>query len=126
MAINKNHEFEDLDGIKCAIVERNISSERVMFLKNLLTYNGYTVVVVPVINPAAKNTVVESALPNEKIVPELFTIGVTDVTFNVTNAIFGRAFKTKDGKIVTLAYWQQKDKISHDDIPYFADNSCMN
>jgi len=56
MAINKNHEFEDLDGIKCAIVERNISSERVMFLKNLLTYNGYTVVVVPVINPAAKNT----------------------------------------------------------------------
>jgi hypothetical protein len=36
MAINKNHEVEDLNGIKCAIVERNVSVDRVTFLKNLL------------------------------------------------------------------------------------------
>jgi hypothetical protein len=35
MAINKNHEFEDLDSIKCAIVEKNASPERVAFLKQL-------------------------------------------------------------------------------------------
>jgi hypothetical protein len=45
MAINKNHEFEDLDNIKCSIVEKNISADRVQFLKYLLTYNKYEVVV---------------------------------------------------------------------------------
>jgi len=45
MAINKNHEFEDLDGVKCAIVERNVSPGRVEFLKNLLEFNRYIVVV---------------------------------------------------------------------------------
>jgi hypothetical protein len=35
MAINKNHEFEDLDGIKCAVVERNLSPARLQFLKRL-------------------------------------------------------------------------------------------
>ena len=46
MAINKNHEFEELDGIKCAIVEKNVSAERVSFLKQLLEINKFNVVVV--------------------------------------------------------------------------------
>ena len=46
MAINKNHEFEELNGVKCAIVEKNASAERVAFLKQLLEFNKYTVVVV--------------------------------------------------------------------------------
>ena len=52
MAINKNHEFEDLDSIKCAIVEKNASPERVAFLKQLLESNKYQVVVVG--SPAPK------------------------------------------------------------------------
>ena len=47
MAINKNHEFEELDGVKCGIVEKNVVRERVQFLKDLLEQNGFTVVVVP-------------------------------------------------------------------------------
>ena len=47
MPINKNHEFEELDGVKCGIVEKNVTPERVAFLKVLLEYNGYTVMVVP-------------------------------------------------------------------------------
>ena len=39
MAINKNHEFEELEGVKCAIVEKNVSPERVVFLKKL--HNKY-------------------------------------------------------------------------------------
>jgi hypothetical protein len=35
-------------------------------------------------------------------------VGVTDYTFNSINAIFGRALKTANGHIVTLAYWEQK------------------
>jgi hypothetical protein len=26
---------------------------------------------------------------------------------------------TPDGHVVTLAYWQQKELVSHDEIPYF-------
>src|SRR6185436_8862347 len=105
MAINKNHEFEDLDGVKCAIVEKNVLPERVEFLKKILEYNRYTVVVVPSPPPkvaVAKPTPVEettqpptSNLPTgqagiEPPTPETFTVGVTDYTFNTINAIFGR------------------------------------
>ena len=36
MALNKNHEFEELDGIKCGIIEKMVKPERVAFLKELL------------------------------------------------------------------------------------------
>ena len=51
--------------------------------------------------------------------PFTYTLGVTDVVFNATNAIFGRLLRTRDGRIVTQAYWQQKDPISEDNIPYY-------
>ncbi|HNP54620.1 MAG TPA: hypothetical protein PKK69_08375, partial [Ferruginibacter sp.] len=60
------------------------------------------------------------AAPVEEITtPSLFTIGVTDYTFNPINAIFGRLLHTPDGHVVTLAYWHQKESISRDDIPYY-------
>lgn len=127
MAINKNHEFEDLDGIKCAVVERNCSEERVSFLKNILELNRYEVVVVKspppkVAKPSAPvaETDVNATPPVAAAEPPAtFTVGVTDVTFNATNAIFGRLLKTKDGHYVTQAFWQQKEAISRDDIPYY-------
>src|SRR5258708_11228078 len=140
MAINQNHLFEELNGVKCAIVEKNVPAERVAFLQSLLVFNRYTVVVVaspppkpapapatastaapgataadpPPAAPAARGTVFATPPP-----PETFTVGVTDVTFNPTNSIFGRLLRTPDGHIVTLAYWQQKEKESHDEVPYF-------
>ena len=132
MAINKNHEFEELNGIKCAIVEKNVSPQRVEFLKNLLECNGYEVVVatspapkvaaVPKPPVAAANNeeqITEPATPPPPPAPETFTVGVTDVTFNPINAIFGRLLRTRDKHIVTLAYWQQKEEVSHDGVPYF-------
>ena len=142
MAINKNHEFEELGGIKCAIVEKNASKERVAFLKDLLEHNSFEVVVAP--SPAPKPVppggTPKPAVPTEGAIesqplpiaigtqpdpapapppPETFTIGVTNLAFNPTNAIFGRLLKTKDGHIVTQAYWYQKDSRSHDEIPYY-------
>ena len=125
MAINKNHEFEELDGVKCGIVEKNVSPERVDFLKKLLTYNKYTVVVVP--SPAPKaapapKPVAEGEAappPPPPPAPTTFTVGVTDYTFNAINAVFGRLLKTPDGHIVTQAFWQQKEPVSHDEIPYY-------
>ena len=132
MAINKNHEFEDLGTSKCAIVEKNASPERVQFLKTLLEFNKYEVVVVdspaPKAAPAApvaapvEGEAPASTAPAAPIAPPApttFTIGVTDLCFNATNAIFGRQLKTTDGHIVSLAYWQEKESVSNDEIPYF-------
>ena len=135
MAINKNHEFEDLGTSKCAIVEKNASAERVQFLKTLLEFNKYEVVVVdspaPKAAPVAPAAPVAAPVEGEAPVPVVaaapivppaptkFTIGVTDLCFNATNAIFGRQLKTADGHIVSLAYWQEKESVSNDEIPYF-------
>ena len=127
MAINKNHEFEDIEGVKCAIVEKNVNQQRVDFLKSLLEYNRFTVVVAaspqpkaaPV--PVAAASTIETETPTAPMPPppSTFTVGVTDVMFNATNAIFGRLLRTPDGHVVTLAYWQQKEAVSEDEIPYF-------
>ena len=133
MAINKNHEFEELDGVKCAIVEKNASKERVDFLKPLLEFNKYTVVikdttVVKPPPPPPTTAVTEGTIPPPVPAeaappapppPSTYTIGVTDVSFNPTNAIFGRLLKTKEGNVVSLAYWQQKEQVSDDETPYF-------
>ncbi|SRR5258706_9618994 len=128
MAINKNHEFEELNGIKCGIVEKNVKPERVQFLKQLLEHNKYTVVVIPSPPPktapvlvvkAAEGTEPSLPSPPPPAAPETFTVGVTDYTFNAINAIFGRLLHTPDGHVVTQAYWQQKESISHDEIPYY-------
>jgi hypothetical protein len=126
MAINKNHEFEELNGIKCGIVERNVSAARAAFLRSLLEFNRYTVVIVPSPPPKSAAPVktpgtqteapVEAAPPPP---PETFTVGVTDYTFNPVNAIFGRLLHAPGGHVVTQAYWQQKESTSHDEIPYF-------
>ena len=144
MPINKNHEFEELNGVKCAIVEKNASPERVKFLKNLLEYNGYTVVVadtpapkaapvkaVPVVKPVATTEVTEAVTtaptpaatapipPPPPPAPTIFTVGVTNLMFNPTNAIFGRLLHTSNGHVVTLAYWNQKEEVAYDEVPYY-------
>ncbi len=131
MAINKNHEFEDLEGIKCAIVEKSVSPERVAFLKNLLEYNSYKVIVVSTpppkaaaapkpAPPAADGVATEPvAAPATPPAPVTFTVGVTDVRFNAINAVFGRLLHARNGQVVTLAYWQQKEEVSLEDVPYF-------
>jgi hypothetical protein len=68
--------------------------------------------------PAASTTEGEAA-PATPPPPATFTVGVTDVTFNPINAVFGRMLKTRQGQMVTLAYWQQKEAVPQDDIPYF-------
>lgn len=141
MALNKNHEFEEVNGVKCGIVEKNAKPDRVAFLKGLLEYNGFEVMTAP--SPPPKVAAVPKPVtategdtqpPTSKIelqtppstgsgleppTIETFTIGVTDYTFNPINAIFGRQLKTRDGHIVTLAYWNQEESNSNDEIPYF-------
>jgi hypothetical protein len=112
------------------VVEKNAGKERVAFLKDLLEFNNYKVIVVPSPPPKAAPApkppaegeipVVETPAPPAD---ETFTVGVTNVMFNVTNALFGRLLKTTDGHIVTPAYWQQKDPVSHDETPYYEETN---
>jgi hypothetical protein len=123
MPINQNHISEELNGIKCAIVEKNVTAERAAFLRTLLLFNKYEVEVAPspppkiMVPPAPKEG--EPAPAPPPLLPETFTVGVTDMMFNPINAIFGRLLHTPDGHTVTLAYWNQKDKTSNDEIPYY-------
>ena len=94
------------------------------FLKKLLEYNKFTVVVVPSPPPKAAPAPVLSETEAEQaplppVISADSTVGVSDYTFNPINAIFGRLLHTPDGHVVTLAYWQQKEMVSHDEIPYF-------
>ena len=149
MAINQNHLFEELGNVKCGIVEKNVKPERLAFLRELLELNGFTVVAVPSPPPKAAppppaapaatqtpapptsdndpSTVAATPTPPPPPPPpaptpplsETYTVGVTDITFNPINAIFGRLLRSKEGNVVTLAYWQQKEDISRDELPYF-------
>lgn len=123
MALNPNHTFEELEEIKCSVVEKNCNAERVKFLKELLEYNHLTVVVVksPPPKSSAKSTNTEEAGGNEipSSLAETFTIGVTDLSFNSLNAIYNRELKTKDGKIVTPAVWKQSETNSKEDLWYW-------
>ena len=135
MAINKNHEFEELDGVKCGVVEKNVQPERVEFLKKILEFNHFAVVAVPTPAPKATAAPAPKPLAEGEVAPpppppppvieapKTFTVGVTDYTFNPINAIFGRLLKAPGGHIVTLAYWQQKENVSHDEIPYFGEKA---
>jgi hypothetical protein len=128
MALNPNHAFEDLDGIKCSIAEKNCSPERVEFLKRLLEYNGFKVIVVksPPPKTAAKPAapVAEGQAPAElppppPSPPDTYTVGVTDVTFSPINAVFNRELKTPDGDIVTADYWKQREAKPKEDEWYW-------
>ena len=136
MAINQNHPFEEIDGVRCAVVEKNCTPSRVDFLKWLLQGNGYTVIVQatpppkvaapppPKAEVAADGTVTTPVAPPPPPPPPpppaTFTVYVTDNVFNVTNAIFGRLLRTNDGHVVTMKYWKQQEAVSHDAMPYFA------
>ena len=131
MALNPNHAFEDLGEVKCAIVEKNCSPERVEFLKAILEFNRFEVVVVPSPPPTAapaKPAPVpvegEAPAPVEEAPPpppppSTFTVGVTDVTFSPTNAVFNRELRTPDGKVVTSDYWKQREVFTDNDKWYW-------
>jgi hypothetical protein len=127
MAINKNHPFEEIDGVRCSVVESKVDEKRMQFLKNLLELNGHTVKVVTVQPPAPKpvpppagGEAAEAATPPPvPAAPPTYTVAVTDTTFNAINAIFGRQLKTKEGRTVTRAYWLQEEEVSDDGVPYY-------
>jgi hypothetical protein len=99
MSLQAKHIVEEIDGTRCTIVEKGASANRVEFLKDLLTFNGFEVLTT------------EDKKEDETTV-STFTIGVTDLVFNPVISVYEMALKTRDGERVSPAYWeQQKSEI---------------
>ncbi|MFY9150963.1 MAG: hypothetical protein WAO52_03035 [Prolixibacteraceae bacterium] len=103
MALNKGkHIIEEIEGIRCSLVEKEVSPERAEFLKKLLEHNGYTVM-------AATNGEADK-----------FKVGVTDLLFNPVIDIYKRSLKSLSGKRVTPAYWlQESEKETEAEVNYW-------
>jgi len=93
MTLKAKHIVEEINGTRCTVVEKGATADRVDFLKKLLEFNKFEVIV-------AADIVVEGS-------PALFTIGVTDLVFNPVIAVYELSLKTADGKKVSPAYWNQ-------------------
>ncbi|MGV8946927.1 MAG: hypothetical protein ACOH1N_10900 [Lutibacter sp.] len=95
MALGGNHLFGSIGETRVTFVEKGVDENRRDFLKNLLEVNGFEVVIE------------ENAKKAEED-PQLYTVAVTDMTFNPTIWVFERKLKTADGRKVTHEYWNQK------------------
>jgi hypothetical protein len=103
MALNKGkHIVEEIDGIRCTLVENGVTPERLDFLKKLLELNGYVVKT----DPDKDGVSVK--------------IGVTDILFNPVVDVYKRRLKSPSGKRVTPAYWlQQSDHETEAEVNYW-------
>jgi hypothetical protein len=96
------HTVSEIDGQRCTIVESGINEGRMNFLKELLVINKLEVKVMQ--EKPETTTDTANAAPT-------YTIGVTNILFNPVIAVYDCSLRTKDGKIVTPAYWNQKPPI---------------
>ena len=97
------HTEKDINEVRCKVLEKGVSKERTDFLKDLLEYNGFTI------------QIQEEKRKSEED-PQTYIIGVTDITFNPVLAVYKFLLKTKDGRNVSPAYYNQ---ISDDTRPEY-------
>lgn len=101
MVLKAKHIVEEINGIRCTVVEKGASPDRVKFLKNLLEFNNFQVEIAEETQTTAEQS-------------NLFTIGVTDLVFNPVIAVYEMSLNTPDGQRVSPAYWEQLSSTSKD------------
>jgi hypothetical protein len=97
MGLSGKHMFGSIEDTRVTFVEKGVSADRKDFLKKLLEFNGFEVLIQ------------EDKRKTEED-PQLYTIGVTDMVFNPTVWVFQRKLETFDGHKVTQGYWNQETK----------------
>lgn len=94
MPLKAKHIVEEINGIRCTVVEKGATHDRCAFLQKLLEFNNFEV------------QIAEDPKETEDA-PALYTIGVTDITFNPVIAVYELSLKTPEGPKVSPAYWDQ-------------------
>lgn len=89
------HSVKEVNEVRCTIVEKGCTKQRIDFLTSLLNFNEFEV------------QVEEDKRKTEED-PITFTLGVTDVIFNHVIWVYQRKLKTTEGLKVTPDYWNQK------------------
>lgn len=97
MALEGKHTFGSIGETRVSFIEKKIDENRKDFLKKLLEHNGFEVIV-------------DEEKRKSEEDPQLYTVGVTDITFNPVVAVFERKLKTFDGHKVTPEYWNQESE----------------
>ncbi len=94
MALDGKHTFGSIGDTRVSFVEKKIDEPRKEFLKELLEFNGFEVIL-------------EEEKRKSEEEPQLYTLGVTDMTFNPVIWVYERKLKTFDGRKVTADFWNQ-------------------
>jgi hypothetical protein len=94
MALVGKHTFGEIDGTRVTFIEKGVGQERKDFLQGLLEHNGFTVLISEIPPKKEEDTIT-------------FTVGVTDMSFNPTIAVYQRKLRTPDGKRVNPDFWNQ-------------------
>ena len=88
------HTVEEINGVRCSVVEKGVTAERLAFIREILEFNKLEV------QSQEEKRESEDA-------PVTYTVGVTDLLFNIVIAIYQVRVKLKDGRIASPAYWNQ-------------------
>ncbi len=109
MPLNKGkHIIQEIEGVRCTVVETGADKQRMEFLKEILTLNKYEVKI---------------ALLDKKEgeTADTYVIGVTDLLFNPVIEVYKRKLLSKTGHKITPAYWlQTSDAETEAEVNYYS------
>ncbi|MBI2966448.1 MAG: hypothetical protein HYY40_01365 [Bacteroidetes bacterium] len=120
---NYSHTVEEFDGVKCSVVEKDIPAGKVDFLKALLEANGYKVLIkkteVKPVKPATPQVTVTATatateIPPSPQLPQTFTLGVTDITFNLIMEVYEKNLKAPEGRVISPHFWETGRHLHED------------
>lgn len=97
MSLGGKHMFGSIEDTRVTFIEKGVVKDRSDFLKKLLEHNGLEVII-------------QKDNKKEEDDPQLYTVAVTDMSFNPTIWVYQRILKTFDGRKVTPGYWNQETK----------------
>ena len=93
MALTYKHTFGKIGDTRVSFIEKGIAKERMEFLKELLEFNRFTVLI-------------EEKASKEENGEPTYTVAVDDMMFNPIMWVYDRKLKTSDGRYVTHEYWE--------------------
>lgn len=90
------HDFGKIGENLVTFVEKGVNAQRMNFLKDLLEFNGFEVII-------------EEIQSEEVDGEKSYNVAVNDLVFNPVIWVYDRKLRTPDGHIVNEDYWMQRN-----------------